>query len=367
MVSPCGEYLGKHNYGELMATIQKRLTSLGAVRYRAQIRIKGKPAVSATFRRRSDATRWVLQTEAEVVSGRYLSESETSDYTFSDALNRYHASILPLKSAGQRQRQETQLAWWRAWIGNQRLDLITPAQIAAGRDELLKSRSAGTCARYLAALSHLLTIAHTEWEWIDANPVRRVRRPTEPRGRVRYLSDHERVALLSACERSPHPFLASITVLALSTGMRLGEIRTLEWGDVDFAKKRVILRHTKNGEDRAVPLPPRALEALLTHKRQIQTVDGLIFPSSRNPQVPACIRKAWNNAIRESGIVDFRFHDLRHTCASYLAMSGASLMEIAEILGHKSFAMVRRYAHLSEAHTARVVERMNQQYLDQSN
>ena len=71
------------------------------------------------------------------------------------------------------------------------------------------------------------------------------------------------------------------------------------------------------------------------------------------------IREAWDYAVERAGLVDFRFHDLRHSAASYLAMNGASLMEISEILGHKTLAMVRRYAHLSEAHTAGVVARMN--------
>ena len=70
--------------------------------------------------------------------------------------------------------------------------------------------------------------------------------------------------------------------------------------------------------------------------------------------------RAWHKARKRAGIDDFRWHDLRHSAASYLAMNGASLAEIAEILGHKTLAMVKRYAHLSEAHTARVVERMNE-------
>ena len=71
------------------------------------------------------------------------------------------------------------------------------------------------------------------------------------------------------------------------------------------------------------------------------------------------VDEAWKYAVKRAELVDFRFHDLRHTCASYLAMNGASLMEIAEVLGHKTLAMVKRYAHLSEAHTAGVVARMN--------
>jgi integrase len=75
---------------------------------------------------------------------------------------------------------------------------------------------------------------------------------------------------------------------------------------------------------------------------------------------PTDIRDAWLKAVERAGLEDFKFHDLRHTAASYLAMNGASLLEIAEILGHKTLQMVKRYAHLADSHTAQVVERMNQ-------
>jgi integrase len=84
----------------------------------------------------------------------------------------------------------------------------------------------------------------------------------------------------------------------------------------------------------------------------------LVFPNKTGTQ-PASIREAWEHAVRRAGIEDFTFHDLRHTAASYLVMDGASLVEIAEILGHKTLSMVKRYAHLSGDHTASVVSRMN--------
>jgi integrase len=84
----------------------------------------------------------------------------------------------------------------------------------------------------------------------------------------------------------------------------------------------------------------------------------LVFPDATGKRALG-IREAFEGAVERAGIADFRFHDLRHTAASYLAMSGANLAEIAEVLGHKPLAMVKRYAHLSEAHTRGVVERMN--------
>jgi integrase len=87
------------------------------------------------------------------------------------------------------------------------------------------------------------------------------------------------------------------------------------------------------------------------------TAHGRVFVSGG--QADLNFSKAWTTALRRAGIQNFRFHDLRHTCASYLAMSGASLLEIADVLGHKTLQMVQRYAHLTEQHTQSIVERMN--------
>ena len=84
-----------------------------------------------------------------------------------------------------------------------------------------------------------------------------------------------------------------------------------------------------------------------------------MFPSPNNPKQPISMRTSWNTAVRKAKIKDFRFHDLRHSTASYLAMNGASLLEIADILGHKTLQRVKRYGHLSEDHKADVLERMN--------
>jgi integrase len=116
---------------------------------------------------------------------------------------------------------------------------------------------------------------------------------------------------------------------------------------------------TKNGETRAVPLTGYALDILTQHVTVRRLDTQFVFPDATGTRLLS-IRDAFEGAVARAGIADFHFHDLRHTAASYLAMNGASLMEIAEILGHKTLSMVKRYAHLSEAHTSGVVARMNQ-------
>jgi integrase len=169
--------------------------------------------------------------------------------------------------------------------------------------------------------------------------------------------------------------------------MRFGEIINLVWNQIDLSRKLITLHETKNGDRRAVPLSPQALNVFLDLHRLRQSNAALVFPrlprSKQNIQrdssfsllqhehekiskfqKAAVIRSAWEQALKKAAIEDFRFHDLRHCAASYLAMSGASLSEIAEILGHKTLAMVKRYAHLSDSHKHAVIDRMNKTFLD---
>jgi len=285
----------------------------------------------------------------------------TSNHRFTDTVDRYIREVLPSKSKHQLKRQTTQLLWWSRQFQGIWLKEVTPNQIGVCRESLLKTRAPATVVRYLAALSHLFTIAVSEWEWIDANPVLKVRRPKEPRGRARFLDQTEIMLLLNACRESEHTFLYPIVVLALSTGMRQGEILNLRWSDVDLRHNKITLYQTKNDEVRVVPLTRQAKLVVEEYAKSRRLDTSLVFPSDRKPSVPVQVRKAWVVALETAKLDDFRFHDLRHTCASYLAMGGATLVEISEVLGHKTLAMVKRYAHLSEPHTAIVVERMNRE------
>ena len=176
------------------------------------------------------------------------------------------------------------------------------------------------------------------------------------------MDDDERLRLLQACKGSSNPYLYPVVVLAISTGMRRSEILNLTWKDVDLEKRRIVLQQTKNGDRRLVPVAGLALMLLKEVFEKRNPNVKLLFPSSISSK-PIDLRFAWEQVLKESEIESFKFHDLRHCCASYLAMSGTSLAEIAEVLGHSTLNMVKRYAHLSEAHTSGVVTRMNEKYL----
>ncbi len=350
-----------------MATIQERTRRDGTTSFQVHVRLKGYPVQTATFQRKTDARRWAQQTEAAIREGRYFKTSEARRHTLAELIDRYMRDVLPLKPKSL-VKQSRQLVWWKSELGPYLLSDVSPALIAEARDKLASGltpsgskRAPATVVRYLAALSHAFSVAVREWGWLDDNPVKKVSRPKEPRGRVRYLSDEERDRLLAACRDSESSCLLPVVVLALSTGMRQGEIMNLRWQDVDLAKGRITLHETKNNERRVVPLVHYANEVLRTHTKVRRLDSDLLFPSERKSGRPATLRGPWEAAVKKAELEDFRFHDLRHSAASYLAMGGASLAEIAEVLGHKTLNMVRRYAHLSEVHTAKVVARMNEQ------
>jgi integrase len=259
---------------------------------------------------------------------------------------------------------------------------ITPDRISQARDKLAaetftrgkprKDRKSGeliapkqykrtgaTVNRYIATLSHLFSFAVKERRLVDRNPVSGISRKKEPRGRTRFLSEEERTALLGACAKSEWPALRALVLLAITTGARRGELIGLKWADVDLKKGRALVRETKNDEQRTLPLAGKALDALRELKLQDSARSEWVFAQQSGVSGPYEHFDAhWQGALEAAGISDFHFHDLRHTTASMLAAQGASLLEIADVLGHKTLAMVKRYSHLVVDHKAKVIEKM---------
>jgi integrase len=349
-----------------MASIEKRTSGDGKITFRVKVRLKGQQTQTASFDRLTDARIWAQQTESAIRERRYFKTSEAKKHTLSEAIDRYIKQVLSQKPKCIKD-QGRQLNWWKKEIGQFSLADISSAMVAEQRDKLLQGitsrkekRSSATTNRYLAVLSHLFTIAVKEWGWLEDNPLRKVSKMKEPRGRVRFLSEGERERLLVAAKESDSEYLYLIIVLCLSTGARKMEILGLHWKNVDLQRGVIILHETKNGERRVLPVTGLALELFKQHEKVRRIDTDLVFPSNHNPQQPIDIRTPFETALKRAEVNDFHFHDLRHSAASYLAMNGASLAEIAEVLGHKTLQMVKRYAHLSEAHTAKIVAKMNE-------
>ena len=358
-----------------MAAIRERKDQNGNVSYQAQVRIQGHPPQSKTFQRKTDAKQWAMQAETEIRTGMTIRKNAASRHTVREMLERYRDNVLPDKANGGKDHK-THIAWWIDELGHYALSEVTTDLVTRSIDKFKKSKtrldkppSPATVLRYLMALSHAFTVARKEWNWCESSPVENVQRPKVNNERTRYLTDAERESLLNACEISHNPDLYLVVLLAISTGMRKGEIMGMRWQDIhaapDQSFTRVHLPKTKNGKARSVLLTSPALELLedrrtkLMESQQTKVAAGLVFPSTTNSSKPVDLRKPWSAALQAAGIEEFRFHDLRHTTASYLAMNGASLLAISKVLGHKTTKMTERYSHLATSHIDEVVRSMN--------
>lgn len=349
-----------------MASIQKRVwvdkDGGQRTRYRVQIRKRGFPPVTATFDRKTDADKWAKETEADMGRQRYFPQHEAKRHTLADLVDR-QLDTVKRERPHDYGRQRILLSWWKEKLGAYSLDAITPELLTRYRDRLQAEEgfSNGTVNRYLTMLSKTFNNAVREWHWLRENPVSRVTKKQEPRGVVRYLSDDERAALLEACRKSEYKPLYLLVLFAMTTGMRRGELFGLRWQDIDLERRTAILQDTKNGDRRSVPIVPEVAELLQEHGKVRKLGNDQVFVSDGAAEV-WLFDKAWYRALKTAKVKDFRFHDLRHTAASYLAMSGATTAEIAAVLGHRTLQMVKRYAHLSDQHTGAVVERMTRKF-----
>jgi integrase len=206
-----------------------------------------------------------------------------------------------------------------------------------------------TINRALEIVRHILYLARDDWGWLIVAP--KVRMLTEPKRRVRFLREEEADRLNEVLPKHLKP----VVQFALATGCRKMEILQLEWNRVDFGRRVAWLDPgtTKNGEGRGIPLNKDAVLALRSvqanHPRWCFTFGGVHLKS---------IGKAWKRALTRAGISEFRFHDLRHTWASWHVMSGTTLQELMELGGWKSYEMVLRYAHLAPEHLSTAAARI---------
>ena len=343
-----------------MATIRKREARDGKTRYQVQIRLRGESPRTRTFNRLTDAKAWAREIESKMARGQYVPTTKERKRTLADLVDKYTREAIPKKVHNKDRRNlETRLAWWKEQLGHKYLAEIRPSHIAECRDKLEaktnrygKHLTGATINRYLAAIGAAYKHAVKEWHWVDASPVGNVARRAESTGRTRFLDDEERKRLLEAAMANDNPDLYPAVLLAITTGMRKGEIRSLRWSQVDLKRSLVQLVDTKNGDARTVLIPKVAADLLIERGKVRSLTDDRLFTESRD------FDRSWRQALRAAEIDDFRFHDLRHTAASYLAMHGATLAELAEVLGHKTLQMVKRYSHLTEQHKRSLVDRM---------
>jgi len=341
-----------------MATIVK--TPSGT--WKAVIRKTGWPTTSKTFRTKRDADDWSRRTEDEMVRGVFIQRAPAERMTLEAALTRYLREVTPTKRESTRISEHKKAQPLLKHLGKYSLAALNADIVAQYRDMRLAGdpdengklvpRSNNTVRLELALLSHMFTIAIKEWGMgLPFNPVANIRRPAPGAGRNRRLTAAENRQLLVAVDAYSNPMFSWIVRIALETGMRLSEIGNLRLGQVDLQKRIVKLDITKNSSPRTVPLTKgatAAFQAAIDNPIRPPETDLVFFgePGRDGIRRPYLFDKAWTDAKKEAGLVDFRFHDLRHEAVSRLVEAGLSDQEVSAISGHKSMQMLKRYTHL---------------------
>ncbi len=320
-----------------MATIRERKCGM----WQAQVRHRGMRPVAKTFKTKTAATQWARLLESEIDLGVFVDRTEAQRSTLAELIERYLAEVTPRKKSA---RNETQ----RLKQLQRHFGAISPAalrntHIAAYRDARLNAGLAGaTVLKEINSLSHVLDVAIKDWGIaLHVNPAKLVRRPKVARGRERRLLPGEEAKLFAACAKSRATMLTPVVRFAIETAMRMGEIVSLRWSNVDITSCVATLPDTKTGDARRVPLSTAAVAAIAQLPRHIK--DGRVFWTWRRSD---SLQNAWRRAVKSAGIVDFRFHDLRHEATSRLFEKQLTLPEVASVTGHKTWQMLRRYTHL---------------------
>ena len=325
-----------------MATIRRRNG-----RYHVQIRRKGFSPITGTFSRLTVARRWIASIEADIEEKTYIDYSEAETTILNDLLNRYESEILPSKKGKKVERYRIRTL--RQYLGHHCLSDLSLTVIRGYRDTRLKTLSPASLKRELVILSRILRLASLDWGIAlpYGNPVSQLSLPKADHARTRRLEPGEEKRLLQGIEQGSE--LDHIIRMALETGMRRGEILSLRKEDIDLVNSTLLIRLTKNGEPRAIPLSSVARKVLRAQLNASQWVtEGVIrlHKPSLFSYTPRGLSGAFLRLCRRIGIDDLRFHDLRHEATSRFFEKGLNPVEVATITGHKDTKMLMRYTHL---------------------
>jgi integrase len=327
--------------------VTRRRNADGSMSFTAQLMVKPFPRNSKTFPTMAEAVAWRKQMREELLEQRKDKAVRPDLPTLSIAsLNGEYLKDPEALALADYEDRKRHLNWWTLKFGTVKVLDFGVIEGRAARELLMPGRAAGTVDRYIAA-------ERAAWNWGRAAglvPKDRSWPPrlmlTEPEARTRYLSDDELKAVLTEAQKHSPVMLAAVTV-ALATGVRQGEMLRLTWADVDFDRSTIRLLLTKNGAARAVHLPTIAAEALTALKAdKVVSASRVFLYRDGTPMTGDRLHHEWCDIRTAAGLVDFRWHDFRHSCASFLAQHGSTLLEIGSVLGHKRAQTTLKYSHL---------------------
>jgi integrase len=329
-----------------MAAIKAIKNADGSTSYGAQVRIKPFKPTWQSFPTRGAAIAWrdaltiTLKKQREAGGVR----EDVASLTLAELAKEYLADPETVAQKAFNDRANG-VNWWVNNYGAERVMQFNVLKIRAARERLQPKRANATINRYLAAMRAC-------WNWgRSAGLVPQDRQwptrlmLTEPKGRTRYLTDDEISRLLKA-STTQGPTMRAAVLVSIACGLRKSELLRLKWSDVDFKAETLRILLTKNSQARGVHLPSTASAALTELKQQTVVGTSVFIDDEGQPIGQGWIEYRWRSVMKDSKLQNFRWHDLRHSCASILAQNGASLPEIGSVLGHQSASATHRYSHL---------------------
>lgn len=307
---------------------------------------RGRRIMKAISRDKRMAELALKDIELKIARGEYLGIHDQLKILLRDCADKY---LIYSKANKSPKSYERDLISLRVHLvpafGDYHLHEVRPEMVENYKVMRLTEAKPATVNRELSCLRNMLNKA-IEWGYLTYSPMKGIKLLREPPERVRYLETDEVARLLEACCEHLEP----IVLCALHTGMRKGEILNLKWHDIDFHNRMILIEKTKNNRRRMVPL-----SGILYSELKKLPIRGEYVFCDEDGEKFGNIQKGFRAACKRAGIKDFRFHDLRHTFASHLTMSGCNIRTVQQLLGHTTMRTTMKYSHLSKEYLEEAV------------
>ena len=327
------------------------IKTINGIKYRKSTETNSKMRAKAIYEN------WVYELKESIKTGKPIITTVKTEQkaimTFTELADKYLEFAARLKSYS---RLKSFVNTLKSAFGNKLVNEFNLIDLENFQNKIISKKLSPAYANRLVVILRIIFNKGVDWDLVSEDVVKKLKKCKLLKGenkRLRYLSDDEIERLLSYCE----PYLKPIVITALNTGMRKSEIFNLTWDRVDLKNGLILLDKTKNGERREIPINDTLYRTLSGLTRHLKTDYVFYNPETLKPY--DSLKRSWATALRKSHILDFHFHDLRHTFASRLVMKGVDLTTLKELLGHKDIKMTLRYSHLAPAHIRNAVNMLD--------
>jgi len=305
------------------------------------------PGVDPAQINREDAKKALSIRKAELAQGKFDIAQTKKPIPLKKLCNEYlneHSK----QNKRSWKRDEVTIKHFLQTFGDKNINQLNSFLITRYRNERSKSVKKSTVNRELDTIRNMFNKA-VEWGYIDKSPYKGVEKYKVNNTNLRILSNEEFKLLYNAASTE----LKTVLLMALNTGMRLGEILSLKLNDINLTEGHLLVRDSKNYDSRYIPIHPELKQVL----KQLKESSNSEYVFSHADGTPVkSIKKGFRSALKRSGIDHCRFHDLRHTFASNLVMNGVDLVTVSQLMGHKDLTMTKRYSHPTPEHKKQAIE-----------